>query len=74
VAKSIGVHEMTEVVVDVQAITNILTFGNLMSRAYPEWIARVVDLALAAHARLSEEQLLTQIGALSTPVSGAAAV
>ncbi len=61
-----------EVAVDTQAITNILVFGNLMGRAYPEFVRRVMDLAAAAHARVAEQQLLTQIGALSTAVSGAA--
>lgn len=61
-----------EIVVDVQAVTSILTFGNMVARAYPEFVASVVDLAIAAHARLAEQQILTQIGALSTQVSGAA--
>lgn len=59
-----------EVIVDVQAITNTLVFGNMQTRAYPEFVARVIDLAFAAHARLAEQQTLTQIGALSTSVSG----
>jgi hypothetical protein len=59
-----------EIEVKVQAITNILTFGNLMQRAYPEFVASVVDLANMAHARLAEQQLLTQPGALSTSVTG----
>ncbi len=61
-----------EIAVDVQAITNLLVFGNLMARAYPEFIQRVTDLALAAHSRIAEQQLLTQLGALSTSVSGGA--
>lgn len=60
-----------EVVVDIQAVTQILTFGNMTARAYPEFVTRVLDLSLAAHARLAEQQLLTQIGSLSTAVSGA---
>jgi hypothetical protein len=59
-----------EIVVDTQAITMILTFGNMMSRAYPELVKRHNELALVAHARVAEQQLLTQIGALSTAVSG----
>ncbi|MFC5066189.1 major capsid protein [Actinomycetospora atypica] len=59
-----------EVVVDVQAVTNSLIFGNLLARAYPEFVSRAMDLSLAAHARVAEQQLLTQIGALSTHVSG----
>lgn len=61
-----------EIVVDVQAVTSILTFGNMVARAYPEFVGSVVDLAIAAHARLAEQQILTQIGALSTSVSGQA--
>lgn len=61
-----------EIAVDVQAITNTLIIGNLMTRAYPEFIARITELALAAHARIAEQQLLTQLGALSTSVSGTA--
>lgn len=59
-----------EIVVNTQAITMIMTFGNLMSRAYPELVARHTDLAEVAHARVAEQQLLTQIGALSTAVTG----
>lgn len=59
-----------EIVVDTQAITMIMTFGNLMSRAYPELVARHNELGLIAHARVAEQQLLTQIGALSTAVTG----
>ncbi|MCZ2857823.1 major capsid protein [Blastococcus sp. VKM Ac-2987] len=61
-----------EVVVNVQAVTNILTFGNMLARAYPEFVQRVMDLALAAHAKIAEQQLLTQLGALSTSVTGQA--
>ncbi len=58
-----------EIVVDLQATTSSLIFGNLIMRAYPEFVDRVMDLALAAHARVSEQQLLTQLGALSTRVT-----
>lgn len=61
-----------EIVVDTQAITMILTFGNLASRAYPEMVARHNELGMISHARVAEQQLLTQIGALSTAVSGRA--
>lgn len=59
-----------EVVVDTQAITMIMTFGNLVTRAYPELVRRHQQLALIAQARVAEQQLLTQIGALSTAVTG----
>ncbi|MGY1719293.1 major capsid protein [Blastococcus sp. SYSU DS0552] len=61
-----------EVAVDTQAVTNTLIVGNLISRAYPEFVARITALASAAHDRIAEQQLLTQIGALSTAVSGTA--
>lgn len=60
-----------EIVVNTQAITMIMTFGNLMSRAYPELIKRHQELALVAWTRVAEQQLLTQIGALSTKVTTA---
>jgi hypothetical protein len=69
---SLRVEFGDEIVVDTQAVTSILTFGNLMARSYPEMVARVTDLAMVAHSRLAEQQVLTQIGALSTSVSGAA--
>ena len=31
-------------------MTSILVFGNLMQRAYPEFVQRVMDLATAFHA------------------------
>ncbi|MDT0276711.1 major capsid protein [Blastococcus goldschmidtiae] len=61
-----------ETLVDLQAITSILVFGNLMQRAYPEFVQRVMDLATAFHAKIAEQQLLTQIGSLSTAVTGPA--
>jgi hypothetical protein len=65
---SFRVEPGPEVVVDTQAITMIMTFGNLMTRAYPELVARHTDLAMVAHARVAEQMLLAQIGALSTDV------
>jgi hypothetical protein len=67
---SFRVNPGPEVVVDTQAITMIMTFGNLMTRAYPELVRRHNELALVAQARVAEQQLLTQIGALSTAVTG----
>jgi hypothetical protein len=65
---SFRVQPGPEVVVDTQAITMIMTFGNLMTRAYPELVARHTDLAMVAWARVAEQQLLAQIGALSLDV------
>jgi hypothetical protein len=51
------------------AVTLQLQFGNLMTRAYPELIARHNELALVAHARAGEVDLLTKIAAGSTAVT-----
>lgn len=51
------------------AVTLQLQFGNLMTRAYPELIARHNELALVQHAREAEVNLLTKIGAASTAVT-----
>lgn len=53
------------------AITLCLVFGNLMTRAYPELVQRHTQLALVQHARFAEQNLLAQIGALSTAVTSA---
>jgi hypothetical protein len=58
-----------EVVVYTDAIPLILTFGNMGARAYPEMVARHVELGHVWHARFAETRLLTRIGALSTAVS-----
>lgn len=55
----------------VQAITNILKFGNWSARTFPEKTTVITALAAAAHARVAEIQLLTQIGAASVAVSTA---
>jgi hypothetical protein len=67
---SFRVGPPSEVVVDTQAITMIMTIGNLVTRANPELVRRHQQLALVAQARVAEQQLLTQIGALSTAVTG----
>ena len=51
------------------AVTLQLQFGNLMTRAYPELIARHNELALVQHAREAEQNLLSKIGAASTAVT-----
>ena len=51
------------------AVTLQLQFGNLMTRAYPELIARHNELALVQHAREAEQNLLTKIGSASTAVT-----
>ena len=51
------------------AVTLQLQFGNLMTRAYPELIARHNELALVQHAREAEQDLLSKISAGSTAVT-----
>jgi chemotaxis protein histidine kinase CheA len=51
------------------AVTLQLQFGNLMTRAYPELIARHNELALVQHAREAEVNLLSKISAGSTAVT-----
>lgn len=55
--------------VSTDAVTLQLQFGNLMTRAYPELIARHNELALVQHAREAEQNLLTKIGQASTAVT-----
>lgn len=63
-----------EVTVNTQAVTVGLVFGNMQARAYPELVARHTDLSMVAHARIAEQQLLAQIGALSLHVTTPAQV
>jgi chemotaxis protein histidine kinase CheA len=51
------------------AVTLQLQFGNLMTRAYPELIARHNELALVQHAREAEQYLLGKIDDSSTDVT-----
>jgi len=59
----------SENTVATDAVTLQLQFGNLMSRAYPELIARHNELALVQHAREAEDNLLAKINAGSTAVT-----
>lgn len=52
-----------------EAITLQLQFGNLLTRAFPELIARHNELALIQHARVAEQQLLAGIASNSTAVT-----
>ena len=56
---------------EIDAITLQLQIGNLLSRAYPELVARHNELALIQHARLAEKTILAKISAGSTQVSAA---
>jgi hypothetical protein len=48
-----------------EAVTMCMCFGNLMTRAFPELIARHNDLALVAAARFAEQYVLDKIKDLS---------
>ena len=66
---SLTVTAATENTVATDAVTLQLQFGNLMTRAYPELIARHNELGLIQHAREAETQILTRLTALSTAVT-----
>jgi hypothetical protein len=66
---SLTVAAAAENTVATDAVTLQLQFGNLMSRAYPELIARHNELGLIQHAREAEGQILTRLTALSTAVT-----
>jgi len=63
------VGSTTENTAYVDAITLQLQFGNLLTRAFPELIARHNELALIQHARVAELNLLSKINAASTAVT-----
>jgi len=66
---SYTVTAAAENTVSTDAITLQMQFGNLMTRAYPELIARHNELGLVQHAREAEANLLSKIGAASTAVT-----
>ena len=66
---SLTVAAASEVTASTDAVTLQLQFGNLMTRAYPELIARHNELALVQHAREAEQSLLSKISAGSTAVT-----
>ena len=66
---SLTVSAATENTVATDAVTLQLQFGNLMTRAYPELIARHNELGLIQHAREAETQILTRLTTLSTAVT-----
>jgi hypothetical protein len=66
---SLTVAAASELTVATDAVTLQLQFGNLMSRAYPELIARHNELGLIQHAREAEGQILTRLNTLSTAVT-----
>jgi hypothetical protein len=66
---SLTVTAAAEQTAQTDAVTLQLQFGNLMTRAYPELIARHNELALVQHAREAEENLVSQINTASTAVT-----
>ena len=66
---SLTVSAASENTVATDAVTLQLQFGNLMTRAYPELIARHNELGLIQHAREAEQNLLAKIAAGSTAVT-----
>ena len=66
---SLTVAAATENTVATDAVTLQLQFGNLMTRAYPELIARHNELGLIQHAREAEQYLLGKINDASTAVT-----
>jgi hypothetical protein len=66
---SLTVSAAAEQTVATDAVTLQLQFGNLMTRAYPELIARHNELALVQHAREAELNLISKIDSASTSVN-----
>lgn len=71
---SLTVTAATETTVATDAVTLQLQFGNLLTRAYPELIARHNELGLIQHAREAEGQILTRLTNLSTAVTSASII
>ena len=71
---SLTVTAASETTVSTDAVTLQLQFGNLLTRAYPELIARHNELGLIQHAREAEGNLLTNIGSASTAVTSTSLV
>ncbi len=66
---SLTVSAAAEQTAVTDAVTLQLQFGNLMTRAYPELIARHNELALVQHAREAEQNILSKIESGSTAVT-----
>jgi hypothetical protein len=66
---SLTVAAAAEQTAQTDAVTLQLQFGNLMTRAYPELIARHNELALVQHAREAELNLINKISGFSKAVN-----
>ena len=71
---SLTVTAAGENTVATDAVTLQLQFGNLMSRAYPELIARHNELGLIQHAREAEGQILSRLNTLSTAMTSTSVI
>lgn len=71
---SLTVTAASETTVATDAVTLQLQFGNLVTRAYPELIARHNELGLIQHAREGEQYLLSKIAAGSTAVTSSSLI
>lgn len=71
---SLTVNAASETTVATDAVTLQLQFGNLLTRAYPELVARHNELGLIQHAREAEGQLLTRMTSLSTAVTSTSVI
>ena len=71
---SLTVTSATETTVATDAVTLQLQFGNLMTRAYPELIARHNELGLIQHAREAEQYLAGKLTAGSTAVTSSSLI
>lgn len=69
VKSSLTITAATETTVATDAVTLQLQFGNLMTRAYPELVARHNELALIQHAREAEQYLIGKLSSASTAVT-----
>ena|GEM_PF-6716358 len=66
---SLTVSGATEATAGIDAVTLQLQIGNLLTRAYPELVARHNELALIQHAREAELNILAKIESASTAVT-----
>jgi hypothetical protein len=74
VKASLTVTAASETTVATDAVTLQLQFGNLMTRAYPELVARHNELALIQHAREAEQYLVGKISDGSTAVTSSSLI
>ena len=74
VKDALTVTAAAELTAVTDAVTMQLQFGNLMTRAYPELIARHNELALIQHAREAEQYILGKISAGSTAVTSSSLI